>query len=297
MADTGREADIRGIDVQKLVVGFADEDVVLKKYCRQAKTSAREIRWFQKTAGYISPATTTAITSNLLANTSFGSLAPVAQQSWTRNTSYVRKYFVESDLITMEDEADSDVDVLGTTIRDLLIAVSSQVDVRIYNVLSESLSPANINYTASTQDGWDDTATGDPIKDILTGNQKIRAQRYKIDSKNKAILYINSVEHKNLLLYLISVKGSSFPQIAGALLKDGAVMELLNNDVVVSENATTDYALQFLPNRSCCWKTFMSLKSEVEKYAGKGKKIFIWEEGEAILEHPKSVHLITDTVA
>jgi hypothetical protein len=296
MADTIGQVDIRGIEVQKFVTGFADEDVVLKKFCRQATATSREIRWFQKTAGYISPATTTGITSNLLANTAEGAIAPVAYQSWTRNTSNVRKYFVESELITMEDEADSDVDVLGTMIRDLLIGVSSQVDVRIYNVLTESLSPVNILSTAATADGWDDAATGNPILDILTGNQKIRAQRFKIDASNKAVLYINSIEHRNLLNYLISVKGSSIPSVSGALLKEAVVMEILNNDVVVSENATTDYALQFLPNKSVAWKSFIGLTSEVEKYAGKGKKIFVWEEGEALLEYPKSVHLITDTV-
>jgi len=92
------------------------------------------------------------------------------------------------------------------------------------------------------------------------------------------------------------VKGSSIPGFSSVLIKDGVVMELLNNDVVVSENATTDYALQFIPQKSVAWKSFMPLKSEIEKYAGKGKKIFVWEEGEALLEHPKSVHLITDTV-
>ena len=296
MADTIGQIDIRGIDIQKFVTGFEDEDVILKKFTRQSSTSAREIRWFQKTAGYISPATTSGITANLLANTAEGSISPVAYQSWTRNTSYVRKYFVESELITMEDEADSDVDILATMIRDLLIGVSSQVDTRIYNVLTESLSPANILTTAATADGWDDAATGNPILDILTGNQKIRAQRYKIDQSNKAVLYINSIEHRNLLNYLISVKGSSIPTMSGALLKDGVVMEILNNDVVVSENATTDYALQFIPNKSVAWKSFMNLTSEVEKFAGKGKKIYVWEEGEALLEHPKSVHLITDTV-
>ncbi len=293
MAEGAGQSDIRGIDVQKLVTGFADEDVVLKKYCRQAPTTAREIRWFQKTAGYIGPTTTTTITSNLLANTSSRSVAPVARQTWTRNTSYVRKYFVESELISMEDEADSDVDVLGTTIRDLLIGVASQVDVRIYNVLTENLSPSNILTTAATQDGWDDAATGNPILDLMTGMQKIRAQRY---NPLGAILYINSVEHKNLLNYLINVKGSSIPAFASQKIQEGVVMEILGLQVVVSENATTDYALMFVPQKSVAWKQFMGLTSEVEKYAGKGKKVFVWEEGEALLEHPKSVHLTTDTV-
>lgn len=293
MAEGVGQSDIRGIEIQKFVTGFADEDSVLKKYARQSTTSAREIRWFQKTAGYVSPTTTTTITANLASNTAPGAISPVATQSWTRQTSYVRKYMMESQLISIEDESDSDVDVLGTTVRDLLRGVANQVDTRIYNVLTENLSPSAILTTASTQDGWDDPATGNPILDIMTAQQKIRAQRY---DPMGGILYINSVEHKNLLNYLISVKGSSIPSFASSKLVEGRVMEILGANVVVSENATTDYALYFLPNLSVAWKQFMPLTSEIERYAGKGKKIFVWEEGEALLEHPKSVHLTTDTV-
>ena len=62
--------------------------------CRQATTTAREIRWFQKTAGYVSPTTTTGITSNFASNTASRAIAPVANQSFTKNTSYVRKYYI-----------------------------------------------------------------------------------------------------------------------------------------------------------------------------------------------------------
>lgn len=293
MADTQAQADIRGIDIQRFVTGFEDEDSVLKKFCEVSKTKAREIRWFQKTAGYVSPTTTTGITKNFLANTAARALAPVANQSWTRNTSYVRKYFVESELISLEDERDSDIDILMTTVRDLLLGVASQVDVRIYAVGTESLTPVNILSGAAIDDGWDDAATGNPILDILKGMQAIRAQRY---NPLGGILYINSIEHKNLLNYLISVKGSSIPQFASQKVAEGRVMELLGLNVIVSENATTDYAWIFLPNKTIAWKQFTPLTAEVEKYAGKGKKVFVWEEGEALLLHPKSSYLITDTV-
>jgi len=293
MADTHAQADIRGIDVQKFVTGFADEDVVLKKFTRLGTTTAREIRWFQKTAGYISPQTTTAITANLLANTASKALAPISEQSWTKNTSYVRKYFTESETISDEDINDNDVDIFGTHVRDLLIAVASQVDTRIYNVGTESLSPSNILSTAAVADGWDDDTTGDPIKDILTGMQKIRAQRY---DPMGGILYINSIEHLNLFRYLISVKGSSIPQFASEKVVEGRVMEILGLNVVVSENATTDYAWIFIPNKTVAWKQFTPLTAAVVDDPGIGKKIRVWEEGEALLEHPKSSHLTTDTV-
>jgi len=293
MADTQGQQDLRGIDIQEFVTGFADEDIVLKKYCRLSKTANREIRWFVKTAGYVSPATTTGITSNLLANTASGAIMPVAYQSWTRQTSYIRNYKVESELISMEDEKDCDVDVLMVMIRDLLTAVASQVDTRIFNVLTENLSPSNIQTAAATGTGWDDAINGNPILDLLNAKQLIRSYRYNPEN---AICYINSIEHKNLVNWIISVKGSSIPGLSSEKARSGVVMELAGLNFVVSENATTDYATVFIPQKSVAWKSFMPLTSEVERYAGKGKKIFVWEEGEAILENPKSVVLITDTV-
>jgi len=294
MATTSGEQDIRGIDIDKLAKGFADEVLVLKHHVTISTTAAREIRWYQKTSGFLDSTDTTAITDSQIANTSFRSQPVVVEQSWTRQTSYVRKYFVESPLISEEDIKDTDIDILATNIRDLVRAVANQVDKRLYNIITENLSPVNINTTAATADGWDDASTGNPILDIMVGNQKIRANGY--DAK-EVILYINSIEHKNLLNYLINVKGSSIPSFSSEKLKTGVIMEILGNQVIVSENAVTDYALQFIPKRACTWKQFMPITSAVVTEVGIGRKIRVWEEGEGLLTDPKSVHLITDTVA
>ena len=294
MADTSGQALIRGLDVDKLAKGFADEEIVLKAYVTVSATGAREIRWYQKTSGYLDSVDTTGITASQIANVSERSQPVVVEQSWTRLTSYVRKYFVESPLLSSEDIKDSDIDILATNIRDLVRAVARQVDIRIFNVLTESLSPSTINTTAATGTGWDDTTNGNPVLDIMTGNQKIRSQGYDTSG---LVLYINPIEHKNLLNYLITVKGSSIPQFSSSLVQgNGVVMELLGNRVVVSENATTDYALQFVPMRAATWKTFMPITSVTIEDKGIGTKIRVWEEGECLLTDPKAVHLITDTV-
>jgi len=292
MATSG-ESTIRGLNIDKLAKGFADEVLVLKHHVTVSMTNAREIRWYQKTAGFLDSNDTTAITASQIANVSERSRPVVVEAQWSRNTSYVRKYFVESPLISEEDIKDTDIDILATNVRDLVRAVANQVDTRIYNVLSESLSPSNILTTAATADGWDDVSTGNPVLDIMTGNQKIRAQGY--DAK-EVVLYINSIEHKNLLNYLITVKGSSIPSFSSEKVKTGVIMEILGNQVIVSENATTDYALQFIPKRACTWKQFMPITSVVVVDQGIGRKIRVWEEGEALLTDPKAVHLITDTV-
>lgn len=293
MADTSGQADIRGLDIDKLAKGFADESLVLKNFVTVSSTAAREIRWFQKTAGFLDSTDTSGITATQLRPVP--SLAqPVAiEQSWTRQTSYVKKYFVESPMISEEDIKDCDIDILATNVRDLVLAVQNQVDTRIYNVLTESLSPSTINTVAAVADGWDDTATGNPILDLLSAKQKIRSYRYNPEG---AVLYINSIEHQNLVNFLISVKGSSIPGYSSEKIKTGVVMEILGLNVVVSENATTDYALVFVPQRAATWKEFMPLTTAIITEPGIGRKIRCWEEGECLLTDPRAVCLITDTV-
>jgi len=299
MADTSGEQDIRGINIDKLAKGFADEANIFKKFVTLSKTKAREIRWYQKTSGFLDSVTTTGITGSQISNVAERSRPTVVEQSWTRQTSYVKKYFVESPTISTEDIKDSDIDILATNVRDLVRAVARKVDLRIYSVLTEAAAatptvpnPTTVNTTAAVADGWNDTATGNPIKDILVGKRKIRQASYDPEG---SILLMNPIEHEFLLDFLISVKGSSIPGFSSEKVKSGVVMEILGTNVVVSENATTDYVIQWVPSRAATWKSFMPLKSVVMNDPGIGKKIRVWEEGECLLTDPLAVHVITDT--
>ena len=289
MADTSGMQDIRGIDIDKLAKGFADEENVFKKFCTQSTTSAREIRWYSKTAGFLDSTDTTAITASQIANTSFRSRPVTVEQSWTRNTSYVRKYFVQSPLISEEDIKDTDIDIIATLVRDLVAAVERQVDARIYTVLSTGTGVL----TGASTAGWDSAAAGNPILDILKAKQQIRSNGYNPEG---AILAINSIEHKNLINFLISVKGSSIPAFSSQKVETGVVMEILGCRVVVSENAITDQALIFVPQRAATWKSFMPISTAIVVDEGIGRTIRIWEEGECLLTDPKSSYLITNTV-
>lgn len=295
MADTSGQADIRGIDIDKLAKGFADEDLILKKYVTQSDTSAREIRWYQKTSGFLTGVTTTGITTSPIANVSHLALPSVAEQSWTRQTSYVRKYFVESPIISAEDIKDSDIDVLATNVRDLTRAVGYQVEKRIYNVLTENDTPVNIN-TNATNAAWNAASyTGvNIIEDLMEAKMNIRNHGYDPEG---AILVLSPLDHKSLLTWLIDGKGSSIPSFASQRVGDGVVMEILGLRVVVSTIVTADKALVFVPNRAATWKSFMPITARTIEEVGIGTKIRVWEEGECILTDPKAVNLITNTQA
>jgi hypothetical protein len=289
MADTSGMAEIRGIDIDKLAKGFADEEIIFKRYVTVSTTSAREIRWYSKTSGYLTTTATEGITAGSeLSNVPERARPAVTEQSWTRTTSYVRKYFVESPLISQEDIRDCDIDILATNVRDLVRAVQRLVDARIYTILSTGTGVQ----TGAATSVWDVPATANPIKDILVMKQAIRVYGYDPEG---AILALNSIEHRNLLEWLINTKGSSIPAFSSNLVGNGVVMELLGVKVVVSQNCTTDQALLFVPQRAATWKSFMPISTAVIDEPGIGKKIRCWEEGEAILTDPKASYLLTNT--
>jgi hypothetical protein len=298
MADTSGMADIRGLNIDKLAKGFAEEANVLKKFVSNSSTNARELRWYQKTPGFLTAVTTTGVTKNRIGNVAERALPSVVEQSWTRQTSYVKKYFVESPTISMEDIKDSDIDVLAGNLRDLVRAVGRQVDQRIYSVIVEAdaatptvPNPTLVNTAAAVGTGWDDDTNGNPYKDILVGKKNIRANGY---DPQGAVLLMNPIEEAFLIDYILA-KGSNVPAFSSEKVKNGVVMELLGCQVVVSENATTDYVVMFVPQRAATWKSFNGLTTAMIDEPGIGKKIRVWEEGECLLTDPKAVHIITDT--
>jgi hypothetical protein len=297
MADSHQQADIRGIDIDKLAKGFGDTEIKLKKFVTVSSTSAREIRWYQKTSGFITGVTTTGITASPIANVAFGARPSVAEQSWTRNTSYVRKYFIESPVIPDEDIKDSDIDILATNIRDLVRAVGNQVAARIFSVLSSGWAIAAIptvgNFNA-TSAAWDTASfTGvDIVEDIMEAKMNLEVDGY---DSNGAVLLVNAYDYKQIITWLISSKGSSIPSFSSQKVETGVVTELLGCKVVTDETVTVSAALVFVPQRACTWKEFVPITAVAVRDEGIGTKIRVWEEGEAILTDPNAVNLIYAT--
>ncbi len=297
--DKSAEKDIRGIDIDKLAKGFGELLPTFKNYVTKSKTKNREIRWYRKGLALataqnpLDTPTTTGVTKSLMANTSFKARPFVTEQSWERQTSNIRKYFVESPWISLEDIKDSDVDVLAGNVEELVKAVHFKVDARIYDVLTEGSAgtpnPTNVNFTAATA-GWTATATCNPILDLLNAKMEIKNSGYE---PKGAICLMSTLEHKSLINFLISVKGSSIPDFATDKVKSGVVMELLGLNIVVSSQATADWVITFVENKAVKWKQFMPLTTAIVIDEGVAKKIRVWEEGEAYLSDPRAVHIIT----
>jgi len=280
--------DIRGLDIDKLVKGFALTEYVFKGMVTVSSTSGDAIRWYQETAADL-----TAITPTVVANISPLSTFPTLEVTWTRQTSYVRKYAAEG-FISMEDIKSADIDVLARTMLRLTRAVVKQVDTRIYNVLSDTQATgsAGVGTAAATGTGWDDTSSGNPILDIMKAKQNIAENNYNPEG---GMIAMNPKNHKDLLNNLIVLKGSSIPQFASTKVQTGVVMELLGMRVVVSNNVVADSVYVGLPARACTWKSHTDTTAKSIVDPGVGTKLRVWEMGEALLTDPKASFVITDT--
>jgi hypothetical protein len=285
MADTVEMQDIRGLDVDKAVKGFALTNYIFKNHVTVSTMSGDSVRWYQETAADLT-ATSPSKVANIAPLATFTNLEP----SWTRNTSYPRKYGVRG-FISLEDIKSADVDVLARTLLRLTRAVIKQVDTRIWNVLTEDQSPSNILSAAALGTGWDDLTNGKPITDILSGQQAIAEYDYDISTGE---IWVNPKNHRDLKNYLIDVKGSYIPNYASEKVKTGVVMQLLGWDVIVSNNVTADYAWLGLPKTACTWKQYTDTTAQVIDKPGLGKEIIVWEMGEAILTDPKASCLLMD---
>ncbi len=301
MADTSGEQDIRGIDIDKLAKGFSDlEPNPLRRLISNANTSAREIRWYQKTSGFLDTPDTTGITATGISPHAEGSLPQIAEQSWTRVTSYVKEFMLESPLITDQDIKDTDIDIFGTNVRDIVRGVQRKVGIRIYSILTDAAAATpttpltnggvTVQTTASV-DGWDQSSTANPIKDMLVGQRKFRQKGYQPIGSN---IGMNSLEHEFLIDYIINVKGSSIPGVSSEQMKKGVIMEMFNMNFIVDEIFTTDYVIQWV-TEAVKWKAFTAITAVKIVEPLIGVKIRVREEGEAILENPNGVHVISDT--
>ena len=246
------------------------------------------IRWYQKTAG-----TLTATTPSAIKNVSPLSIPATLEVDWTRNTSYPKKYFVEG-FISMEDIKSADLDVLGTTVRDLTRAILKARNDDIWDVMSESQSPVNIQTFATTAiggDQWDAaSAAGNPVKDILHAKKLIYDNYYDPEG---AVLLLDPIGYRHLFDWIFQ-KGAQASEFVSGKMEGGVVTRFLGLRVMVSTSVTTDYAMVMVPKRSITYKEQFPMTARVIQEEGIGSKVRVWTAGISYVTDPKAIVLISD---
>lgn len=285
MADRVEMADIRGLDIDKTVKGFALREYIFKNDCTVSAMSGDSVRWYQETAADL-----TATAPAKVAGISPLSTFPTLEVSWTRNVTYVKKYAAKG-FISMEDQKASDINVVASTLLRLTRSVVKQVDTDIWNVLTENQTPVNINSVTATA-AWDAASGQDPAEDVLEALMDIEENDY--DTSN-AVLYLSPKDKKSLLTWLITAKGTYFPSVAADKVTNGTIMKFCGCTVKTSNNVTADYAAVVIPQKACTWKSFQDTTSVSKVDEGVGTEYRVYELGCAILTDPKAVSLISNT--
>lgn len=287
MADTAGQAEIRGIFLDKKARNYQNEESIFYAEVNVQKTSSREIRYYQRTSGYL---TATSPVSIVIAE---GAVPFVLETSWTRNTSYTKKYSLDSPMITVEDEKDSEIRVFMDNLEEITGAVVNDRDGDIFDVATEDQTPVNINSVTATA-AWDAASGQNPMEDVSEAIQKIREQ-----TKRKVVnpkLYVSAKGEKDLKVW-ITGQGAQFTEVASKMVVDGVLTRFAGCTVVVSENVTADYALVAELKKSTDYWEFFALTTAIIKEELVGRKLRVMTNGIATLTRPKFNALISNTEA
>lgn len=291
MVDSRGMQDIFGLDIDKFVQGVEKFTYNFLAEFKKIKIKGDSKRWFTKDPVRIAAIGAPSATKNV----SPGSRPATQEVSWTRTTSYVKKYFVEG-FLDKEDITDAEIDVYGTTLQDLTERIIRDRDIDLYDLMTEGLSPSAIQTFATTAvggDQWDaPNFAADPIKDFNRAIRLIKAAGF--NDKISAIM--NPIEYENLINWLISGKGSSISGFSSEKIKSGAVMDLLGVSIKVSTEATTDYVLFTIGPRAQSYAEAEGMTSNTTVDPGVGRNIRVWTRGIGYRTNPTGNVLLTDTV-
>jgi len=290
MADTRGQKDIFGLDIDKFVQGVEKFNYNFLDEFTKTTIKGDSKRWFTKDPVRLAALTSPSATKNV----SPGSRPATIETSWTRTTSYVKKYFVEG-FLDKEDISDAEIDTYTTTLTDLTERIVRDRDIDLYNIMTEDQAPDAIQSFATTAvggDQWDaPNYAADPIADFNRAIRLIQAEGFGASSIS-AIM--DPVAYESLKNWLISGKGSSIPGFSSEKIKSGVVMELLNVSIKVSTEATTDYVVFTIGQRAQSYAEAEALQGNTTVDPGIGRNIRVWTRGIGYLTNPNGNVLVSD---
>ena len=292
MADVAGQADIRDLFISRLLKGFSDEVLTFKGLVTVTPTSAREIRWIQKTAGFLSGVTTTGMTTNIGANMSPLSEPSIVRQSFTRNTSYIREFFHRTALISEQDIKDNMVGILSVSVRDLVRKISYDVNSHIFDYLSGGRDGSLGNILSGNATfAWDNAGTAPKITtDIERAKEAVREQNYE-----PTHLFLCPHDYASLVIEVTETRGSGVPAFASRNIETGVITNVLGLQVVVSNSVTqrtSGNAIVCAPSQAVTYYEFSGLTSRSIEDPMIGTTVRAKEEGVGTLTDPNASYMI-----
>lgn len=180
-----------------------------------------------------------------------------------------------------------------TTIR-LANRVARSVNTKIWNVMTESQSPALIN-TLAVSATWNNATRASRIPHEDLAEAVSKCTEGVLQSFNPTECYLSPLDYVFVRTndYVMSSFDSSTPQ----LMENGIMGKILGMTAIVNPIVTADKCAIADSKKAVTWAGDAGLNTSVVNTPGKWYTFSCFDYGNAALLNPKAVCLITDTQA
>lgn len=276
---------IRKEIIDGVIKDFAKKSFVFKDALTVTSTSAWKNTYWQE-----DPTVLTARSPSNIKGVAPGANFPQASVPFLERTGRILKFAFE-DSILWEDILAGQVAVQARTLMRVSEAVVSAVDSFIWDELTESRSPVQIQtFTLSPNYQWD-AASAAILDDLMHAKQLIGTNWYNTGNLR---VFISDRDHRSMVNYLTS-KGAQFPQLSTTVAENGSVGNLAGMDIRVSPNVTASYALVVVPKVCATYQQLVPLTTNTTEDPFKSVRIRAVEEGQVQLTDPLAIVLIKNT--
>lgn len=290
MVDNWAEADNRKQIWDKDIKGFAAKRYVMRNLVMIEKTNAWTNTFYQKTATSL-----TGGSFHGIEGIPPGANFPAVIRGTTLSSARILQHGGEG-VIYWQDILTSNLRVEAETISDVTDACVYSTDSKIYNMLSESDTPVNINTVAITVGfEWDSDTVQNrgPVFDLAKCIEEVRTDRYPILSSGLGFVAMNEATYTYLITNSKVINHPTWKQAEG-IIKNGRLASLLGLTIYVTPVVTNDKVLVGMAKKCGTWKIAQPLTVDVIKDPQKKYTIRASEIGVAQLTDPEALCLLTN---
>ena len=286
MASGLEQSELRAEDFDRIVKGFALQEMTMKELLMENTSSAWIESYFRETGADLTGGTGSAVKGvPRLADFPYG------EKSWTKVSAYIEKYGMEC-VISMEDIMMANIDVISRQLLRIARAVSYAVDAQIFSVLN---SGAGNTVTVAVGSEWNSAtiANRDPIQNILDARREVSIDNFNPD--RNGYLVINPTDYASLLGNSKVINNPTFK--SADVVSNGNVGKICGLTIKVSNAVSVSGALLVIAKECGTWRSAQGLTTITIDNPGISKKIRAYELGVAQLHTPDAVCKITNTRA
>lgn len=283
MADTIGEIDIRGQNFERAVKGFANKLYKLDQILLKESSNSDSENYYRETSTPL-----TAGGNRNVNNVARGALPPELHPSWTKVTTYHKKFMGQA-LIFFEDTLTDAISVQARSAFRVAEAIVNAKDTYIYAQLTAATSTSGV---VAAIDDWNSATISNrsPIDDILIGEGAMMANNY--DVLQNGYLLVTPFDYASLLRNSKVINNPSFK--TADVISNGVVGQIAGLKIIVSTNVDTDECMIVMGQRAATWKGVVGLNSAVIVDQGVSLKVRSWMMGHIQITDPQGLYTITD---